>query len=176
MSAKSAIPHPEFDDLLLFCNRLLGRLDGQLKKSRPRLTITGLQVLTQIAKNREICQISTQARIAEAIGLTPSSLVTTIRGLEANSLITVSRDGYTKAQALALTPAGRSALYRGLVIRELVLDEFHDALPERQRQQFLTTARLGNQSLDEKRADERQDQYLKSLKKHSTRTIVRRVR
>jgi DNA-binding MarR family transcriptional regulator len=176
MATLREVTYPEFEDLLLFCNRLFGRLDGELKKSKPRLTITGLQVLTQIAKNREIRQMTTQARVAEAIGLTPSSLVTTVRGLEANGLIVVDRNGYAKTHALSLTPAGRAALYRGLVVREDVLKEFREVLPSKYRRQFLLAARLANRALDVKRAGERQDRYLKSLKKHETRKVVRRVR
>ena len=172
MAVRNEIPYPAFDDLLLYCNRMYGQLDGALKRSKPRLTITGLQVLTEIARKADRREEATQARIAKAIGLTPSSLVTTIRGLEANGLIAVERFDYQKTQAISLTKAGQAAWRRGLVIREDVLDAFYTDVPTKYRRQFFLAARGANQAYDRKQSDERQDRYLKSLRAHKTRAIV----
>jgi DNA-binding MarR family transcriptional regulator len=173
MAVRNEIPYPAFDDLLLYCNRMYGQLDGALKRLRPRLTITGLQVLTEIAKHSESRTECTQARIARSIGVTPSSLVTTIKGLEANGLVTVDRNDWSKTQALAMTKDGQRAWRLGLVVRDDVLAEFNAALPGKYRRQFLIAARMANQSIDRKKSEERQAKYLKSLVKHDTRAKVR---
>ncbi|WP_213435171.1 MULTISPECIES: MarR family winged helix-turn-helix transcriptional regulator [Lysobacteraceae] len=176
MAINQDIPYPAFDDLFLFCNRLSGQLDGALKKSTPRLTITGLQVLAEMAKRADSRNECNQAQVARAIGVTPSSLVTTIRGLESNDLVGVERSEFLKTHALTLTRAGHQALRRGLVIRHDVLEAAYATLPTKYRRQFFVAARLGNAANDKARSDERQERYLKSLKKHSTRAIVRKVR
>lgn len=172
MSVRSQIPFPAFDAVLLFYNRMHGQLDGALKKLQPRMTISGLQVLTEIAKARELRSTPTQARIARAIGVTPSSLVTTIKGLEANGLITVDRSEFSKTHGLAMTAVGLRAWRRGLVAREDVLAEINDALPAKYRHQFLLAAKAANEALDRKQSTAHQVNYLKSLKKHTTRAIV----
>ncbi|WP_161786909.1 MarR family winged helix-turn-helix transcriptional regulator [Noviluteimonas dokdonensis] len=176
MAIRNDIPYPAFDELLLFCNRLYGAFDGALKKSSPRLTITGLQVLTEIAKSVESRTECTQAQIARTIGVTPSSLVTTIRSLETKGLVVVERSEVFKKHKLELTKLGHRALRRGLVIRDIILESFHDDLPSDDRRKFFASARMANRTFDQKVTTEHQDKYLKSLKKHSTRARVLKAR
>lgn len=176
MPVRDPTPFPEFDALLFFVSRIRGELDGALKRLPVRLTVTGFQVLHYLATNEGKGADIYQARVAQAIGVTPSSLSTTIRGLEENGLIVVKRPTAIRNKPVVLTAKGKRAWHLGLVTREDTLEKFFKAVPAAERSAFFSTAKRTVDALAEKSSHEREVQYLKGIERHSTRKNVRGAR
>lgn len=166
--------YPKFDALFRYYNQLWGQIDSALKRQvRHPLTLTGLQVLTRIAQDRAQRAESTQANIAEALGLNPSTLSTTVRALEARGYVQVQRTPGYRNQPLSLTAAGRQAALQGQVATDDVLEQFAKALPRRYQRSFFAALEGANAALAKRATDDRRERYMKSLTKHSTRAHAR---
>lgn len=166
--------HPEFEALFRYYNQLWGQIDSALKRQvRHPMTLTGLQVLTRIAHNKAQRAESTQANIAEALGLNPSTLSTTVRALEARGYIQVQRTPGYRNQPLSLTATGRQAALQGQVATDDVLEHFATALPWRYQRGFFKALEGANTELAKRATNARTERYMKSLTKHATRTKAR---
>jgi hypothetical protein len=98
-----------------------------------------------------------------------------IGGLIRRGLVVEAPNGYDlKRKPLALSPkkAHQDCYYKGLTVWDAVLDQWHAALPNAARKQFFAAIDAANSAMAKTDAAAREERYLKSLKRHSTRAVV----
>jgi DNA-binding MarR family transcriptional regulator len=168
------VEQAEFSALFLVYNRIRRHLDIKLKPLG--LTLTSLQVLMAINDLQTHPPQCTRATVAACLGITNSTASIVIGGLIDKGLVLEVRESYDfKRKPLRLSGAQRHmrTYYRGLAVWDAVLEEWSDLLPEPHRSRMFDALEAANRGFDLVGAKQREDRYLKSLTKRSTRARVR---
>lgn len=171
------VEHIAFDDLFVAYNRMRRDLDVKLKPLG--LTLTSLQMLMAIHALQAHPQQCTRAAVAARVGITNSTASIMIGGLIRRGLVVEAKNGYDlKRKSLALSPkrVAQDVYHGGLAKWDAVLDQWHDALPAAVRKRFFAAIGAANSAIAKADAAAREERYLKSLKRHSTRANVFRTK
>jgi DNA-binding MarR family transcriptional regulator len=169
------VEHIAFDQLFVAYNRMRRDLDVKLKPLG--LTLTSLQILMAIHALQTHPQHCTRAAVAARVGITNSTASVMIGGLIRSGLVVESPNGYDlkrKPLALSSKRAHQDVYHGGLAEWDAVLDQWHAALPGAARKQFFAAIGAANSAITKADSAVREERYLKSLKRHSTRAIVLR--
>ena len=129
------------DPLVAQIRRGATRLARRLRFERPAdsLSLTKLSVLAHLHRGDAV----TPGEIAAADWLQPQSLTRVLAELEADGLITRSRDAYDRRQfVLGLTAAGAAALAADMGARDRWLAEAMGGLSETERQVLYLAGKL----------------------------------
>ncbi len=167
------VEQSDFAALFLAYNRIRRDLDSKLKPLG--LTLTGLQALMAIAELQTDPPQCTRAAVAARLGITNSTASIVIGGLIDKGLALEAREGYDlKRKPLRLSSAKKhlSTYHGGLAVWDAVLEGWSDWLPEPHRKRLFDSLRTANATFDQITKEKREENYLKSLKKHKTRARV----
>lgn len=159
--------HDDLEALFLFYNRLHRDMERRLKPLS--LTLTGLQVLMEIARTQRV-STCTRARLAERLGLTNGSMSVLMGRLLRLGYVEPDSFQYDqKAIQLCLTPKGQKAMHSGLVGWDDIADVWFADMPVKRRNDLFGALATLNGGYSQRALDERADRYLKSLRLHETR-------
>jgi DNA-binding MarR family transcriptional regulator len=171
------VEHIAFDQLFVAYNRM--RRDVDIKLKPLGLTLTSLQILMAIHALQAHPQQCNRAAVAARVGITNSTASIMIGGLIRRGLVVETKNGYDlkrKPLALSSKRVHQDVYHGGLTEWDSVLDQWHDALPATARKRFFDAIEAANVAMARTDAAIREDRYLKSLKRHSTRANVFRTK
>lgn len=160
----------DFKALLILNNRLMRDLEPRMRKYG--LSTTGFLVLLEIDKNSGRGRYPhTRAALTRRMGLTPGSMSVLIGRMIRLGWVTEDRLD-DRSKGLAITTKGKSVLHGGMVAWEDAFSVLEEGLSDTMKNSLLKAVAKINLIADHRESDAQRERYLRTIRKHGTKTYV----